>query len=223
MVWYFGTFPLCCCSNSVPECGINKSSSFSSSVYASSRKLWISSLVLGQMRQLNFCLILEDSGLCDTSVPSSSLLPQDEEDHVQRRPAGGREDRLVQSSRRPDLPAPPPQYRTCSTSHPPQGGAAQHLSTVSPERLMFPENVQEGKCKTDLSACVPQWNQNQSELVVCISSLPVYRQATGPAPVPVPHPAGPHCVRRGHDPVHSKSTVAEEPRQSAQHQLGSAL
>lgn len=60
---------------------------------------------------------------------------------MQPRPAGGREDRLVQSSRRPDLPAPSSQHRACSTSHPPQGGAAQHLSSVSPEHLMFLENV----------------------------------------------------------------------------------
>lgn len=46
-------------------------------------------------------------------------------------PAGSREDRPLQSPRWQRLPAPPPQYRAGSTSHPPAGGAAEHFPRVS--------------------------------------------------------------------------------------------
>lgn len=79
--------------------------------------------------------------------------------------------------------------------------------------------LKRGNCETDVPACVLQRDQNQSELVICIAGLPVHRQTTGIATVPVPNPAGPHRVCRGHDPVHSKSVMAQEP---GQHHLGSA-
>lgn len=46
-------------------------------------------------------------------------------------PAGSREDWPLQSSRWHHPPAPPPQHRACSTSHPPQRGTVEHFPCVS--------------------------------------------------------------------------------------------
>ena len=150
---------------------------------------------------------------------------QDKSYDVQPGSAVRREDWPLQSSCWQHLPAPPPQHRACSTSHPPQRGAIAHLSHVSPHRHCFSSsdcnrylpNLVFSIVLTnflhslihDSTCCVFQWDKKQPELESPITSFPVYNPAAATASVSVQHLAGPHCVCGRDHRVHSKSKSRE--------------